>query len=203
MRKLSWKDHHFSRPVWRMKAIFRIISRKIRVIRFSIRSILSPIRFYIKFFDFNGKQQSLFNRVIDIWFLRIERWCSIIIWRRLWKIGKICKSRRKTSRFIRKASFFLSNMKYFKGLFIRLLLGDFQQVAECLQRNRWFWNKVSFWNKYRRILIWELGNMVMDPKQRSYFEAFQKYIQNKFFFMNKMPEMKHEFSLSRLINEVF
>jgi len=45
--------------------------------------------------------------------------------------------------------------------------------------------------------------MVMDPKQRSYFEAFQKYIQNKFFFMNKMPEMKHEFSLSRLINEVF
>ena len=43
----------------------------------------------------------------------------------------------------------------------------------------------------------------MDAKQRSYFEAFEKYIQSKYIFLNTHPEVKHEFSLVRLINEVY
>ena len=44
--------------------------------------------------------------------------------------------------------------------------------------------------------------MVMEPKQRAYFEAFKKHIHNKYFFKEKIPEMKHEYSLIRFITEV-
>ena len=47
-----------------------------------------------------------------------------------------------------------------------------------------------------------IGNMVMEPKQRAYFEAFKKHIHNKYFFKEKIPEMKHEYSLIRFITEV-
>ena len=135
--------------------------------------------------------------MIDKLCYNIEISCSIVIWKKLLNTAKTWRFRGKSSLFLRKMSFFQSYFLVFQGLYIRFFRGI--SSSSRMSSKEQMIIKQGFLN-LRKIY---LGNLVMDHKQRSYFETFQKYFHNKYFFLNKIPKIRHESLPTRLINEVF